>query len=247
MTLLVCKTMYYHGKCLMNLQPCYNHVTLRSKREIRCMFSPLRQWLSSASSLWMFSFRFLFFSFSFSYFLFHCSAVSSRFTDAVFFMVFALREIECECVWCICEHGFGSVCVCCVTVVRTSGWIWSRRHWRLKVSSRWTWWFCSFRPESPAGSASSYCPGTARESSARQRELTEFNLWFWMGWGSLAVALVSYADAAVTHGAFGQSWYNVSQRRQRLVDVLGFIQNGSLRTCLTHLTDTQKSFFSSRN
>uniref|UniRef100_A0A3B1JIT1 Transmembrane protein n=1 Tax=Astyanax mexicanus TaxID=7994 RepID=A0A3B1JIT1_ASTMX len=52
--------------------------------------SPLRQRFSSASSLWMLSFRLLFFSFSFSYFLFHCSAVSSRFTEAVFLMVLAL-------------------------------------------------------------------------------------------------------------------------------------------------------------
>uniref|UniRef100_A0A663FGG3 Uncharacterized protein n=1 Tax=Aquila chrysaetos chrysaetos TaxID=223781 RepID=A0A663FGG3_AQUCH len=46
--------------------------------------SPLRQRLSSASSFPMVSFSALFFSFSFSYFFFHCSAVSSRFTDAVF-------------------------------------------------------------------------------------------------------------------------------------------------------------------
>uniref|UniRef100_A0A673FY60 Uncharacterized protein n=1 Tax=Sinocyclocheilus rhinocerous TaxID=307959 RepID=A0A673FY60_9TELE len=68
------------------------------KREMRRMSSPLRQRLSSASSLWMFSFKFLFFSFSFSYFLFHCSAVSSRFTDAVFLMVFALRHTEVDLV-----------------------------------------------------------------------------------------------------------------------------------------------------
>lgn len=54
---------------------------------------PLRQRLSSASSLWMVSFRILFFSFSFSYFLLYCSAVSSRFTDAVFLMVLALRNV----------------------------------------------------------------------------------------------------------------------------------------------------------
>lgn len=52
--------------------------------------SPLRQRLSSASSLAMVSLSALFFSFSFSYFFFHCSAVSSRFTDAVFLMVLAL-------------------------------------------------------------------------------------------------------------------------------------------------------------
>uniref|UniRef100_A0A8C0B2E1 Uncharacterized protein n=1 Tax=Buteo japonicus TaxID=224669 RepID=A0A8C0B2E1_9AVES len=45
---------------------------------------PLRQRLSSASSFPMVSFSALFFSFSFSYFFFHCSAVSSRFTEAVF-------------------------------------------------------------------------------------------------------------------------------------------------------------------
>uniref|UniRef100_A0AAY4EYW0 Secreted protein n=1 Tax=Denticeps clupeoides TaxID=299321 RepID=A0AAY4EYW0_9TELE len=53
--------------------------------------SPLRQRFSSASSFWMVSFRVLFFSFSFSYFFFHCSAVSSRLTEAEFLMVFALR------------------------------------------------------------------------------------------------------------------------------------------------------------
>uniref|UniRef100_A0A8C4YJP8 Uncharacterized protein n=1 Tax=Gopherus evgoodei TaxID=1825980 RepID=A0A8C4YJP8_9SAUR len=47
--------------------------------------------LSSASSFPIVSFSVLFFSFSFSYFFFHCSAVSSRFTDAVFLMVLALE------------------------------------------------------------------------------------------------------------------------------------------------------------
>lgn len=51
---------------------------------------PSLQRFSSASSLWMVSFIDLFFSFSFSYFFFHCSAVSSRFTDTVFLMVLAL-------------------------------------------------------------------------------------------------------------------------------------------------------------
>lgn len=60
---------------------------------------PFLQQLSSASSLWTVSFISLFFSFSFSYFFFHCSAVSSRFTDTVFLMVLALiggmwRETE---------------------------------------------------------------------------------------------------------------------------------------------------------
>uniref|UniRef100_A0A8C3QRZ1 Uncharacterized protein n=1 Tax=Cyanoderma ruficeps TaxID=181631 RepID=A0A8C3QRZ1_9PASS len=45
--------------------------------------SPLLQRLSSASSRASVSRRALFFSFSFSNFFFHCSAVSSRFTDAV--------------------------------------------------------------------------------------------------------------------------------------------------------------------
>uniref|UniRef100_A0A8C3HXU7 Uncharacterized protein n=1 Tax=Chrysemys picta bellii TaxID=8478 RepID=A0A8C3HXU7_CHRPI len=53
--------------------------------------SPFLQRLSSASSFPIVSFSVLFFSFSFSYFFFHCSAVSSRFTDAVFLMVLALE------------------------------------------------------------------------------------------------------------------------------------------------------------
>lgn len=53
---------------------------------------PFLQRFSSASSLWTVSFNDLFFSFSFSYFFFHCSAVSSRFTDTVFLMVLALIE-----------------------------------------------------------------------------------------------------------------------------------------------------------
>lgn len=51
---------------------------------------PFLQRFSSASSLWIASFIDLFFSFSFPYFFFHCSAVSSRFTDTVFLMVLAL-------------------------------------------------------------------------------------------------------------------------------------------------------------
>uniref|UniRef100_A0A8C0G0Z8 Uncharacterized protein n=1 Tax=Chelonoidis abingdonii TaxID=106734 RepID=A0A8C0G0Z8_CHEAB len=54
--------------------------------------SPFLQRLSSASSFPIVSFIVLFFSFSFSYFFFHCSAVSSRFTDAVFLMVLALER-----------------------------------------------------------------------------------------------------------------------------------------------------------
>uniref|UniRef100_A0A3B4CIM4 Uncharacterized protein n=1 Tax=Pygocentrus nattereri TaxID=42514 RepID=A0A3B4CIM4_PYGNA len=74
-----------HGTLLCLLQCIF-----QCPNSLSCRVSPLRQRLSSASSLWMLSFRLLFFSFSFSYFLFHCSAVSSRFTDAVFLMVLAL-------------------------------------------------------------------------------------------------------------------------------------------------------------
>ena len=59
--------------------------------------SPLRHRLSSASRRAMVSFSALFFSFSFSYFFFHCSAVSSRLTDALFLMVFALRGGVLRC------------------------------------------------------------------------------------------------------------------------------------------------------
>uniref|UniRef100_A0A4W4G111 Uncharacterized protein n=1 Tax=Electrophorus electricus TaxID=8005 RepID=A0A4W4G111_ELEEL len=58
--------------------------------------SPLRQRFSSASSLCIVSRNTLFFSFSFSYFLFHCSAVSSRFIEAEFLIVLALRVRETE-------------------------------------------------------------------------------------------------------------------------------------------------------
>lgn len=51
---------------------------------------PFLQRFTSASSLWIVSFNDLFFSFSLWYFFFHCSAVSSRFTDTVFLMVLAL-------------------------------------------------------------------------------------------------------------------------------------------------------------
>uniref|UniRef100_A0A8B9KV95 Transmembrane protein n=1 Tax=Astyanax mexicanus TaxID=7994 RepID=A0A8B9KV95_ASTMX len=74
-----------HGS-LFGLLQC----TLQRPNSLSRRASPLRQRFSSASSLWMLSFRLLFFSFSFSYFLFHCSAVSSRFTEAVFLMVLAL-------------------------------------------------------------------------------------------------------------------------------------------------------------
>uniref|UniRef100_A0A8D0B4Y8 Uncharacterized protein n=1 Tax=Salvator merianae TaxID=96440 RepID=A0A8D0B4Y8_SALMN len=45
----------------------------------------------SASSLVIVSFKTLFFSFSFSNFFFHCSAVNSRFTEAVFL----IRDYRC--------------------------------------------------------------------------------------------------------------------------------------------------------
>uniref|UniRef100_A0A8C7QYN3 Uncharacterized protein n=1 Tax=Oncorhynchus mykiss TaxID=8022 RepID=A0A8C7QYN3_ONCMY len=55
--------------------------------------SPFIHLLSSDSSLCTVSFIILFFSFSFSYFFFHCSAVSSRFTDAVFLIPFMFEPI----------------------------------------------------------------------------------------------------------------------------------------------------------
>uniref|UniRef100_A0A3B3SKJ0 Uncharacterized protein n=1 Tax=Paramormyrops kingsleyae TaxID=1676925 RepID=A0A3B3SKJ0_9TELE len=54
--------------------------------------SPFLQRLSSISSRCTMSFRLRVLSFSFSYFLFHSSAVSSRFTDTVFLIVLALRR-----------------------------------------------------------------------------------------------------------------------------------------------------------
>lgn len=68
---------------------------LLGEDDVKCFFIsvqvlPFLQQFSSASSLWIVSFIDLFFSFSFSYFFFHCSAVSSRFTDTVFLMVLAL-------------------------------------------------------------------------------------------------------------------------------------------------------------
>uniref|UniRef100_A0A3B3REV4 Transmembrane protein n=1 Tax=Paramormyrops kingsleyae TaxID=1676925 RepID=A0A3B3REV4_9TELE len=83
-----------HGALLGLFQCTLQGLNPLSRRPKTCSvsgtFSP-RDRFSSASSFWMVSFRVLFFSFSFSYFLFHCSAVSSRFTDAVFLMVLALE------------------------------------------------------------------------------------------------------------------------------------------------------------
>lgn len=53
---------------------------------------PLRQRPSSASNLAIVSFKTLFFSFSFSNFFFHCSAVNSKLTEAVFLIVLALHQ-----------------------------------------------------------------------------------------------------------------------------------------------------------
>uniref|UniRef100_A0A8C9P3T0 Uncharacterized protein n=3 Tax=Marmotini TaxID=337730 RepID=A0A8C9P3T0_SPEDA len=54
-----------------------------ARRSVSGTFSPGRGRLSSASSFAIVSFWALVFSFSFSYFFFHCSAVNSRFTEAV--------------------------------------------------------------------------------------------------------------------------------------------------------------------
>jgi len=53
---------------------------------------PFLHLFSSSSRCWITFFRLLFLSFSFSYFFFHSSAVSSRFTETVFLIVFALRN-----------------------------------------------------------------------------------------------------------------------------------------------------------
>ena len=58
--------------------------------------SPFLQRLSSFSNQVTVFLRVLFFSFSLSYFCFHCSAVSSMFTQTVFLMVFALDEEKGE-------------------------------------------------------------------------------------------------------------------------------------------------------
>uniref|UniRef100_A0A8C9ANZ0 Uncharacterized protein n=1 Tax=Prolemur simus TaxID=1328070 RepID=A0A8C9ANZ0_PROSS len=58
-----------------------------AKRSVSGTFSPGKG-AKKASSFAIVSFWAFVFSFSFSYFFFHCSAVNSRFTDAVFLMVF---------------------------------------------------------------------------------------------------------------------------------------------------------------
>uniref|UniRef100_A0A3B4VC12 Uncharacterized protein n=1 Tax=Seriola dumerili TaxID=41447 RepID=A0A3B4VC12_SERDU len=78
-----------HHSALLGVPQCTSSSAPRSSENAQGN-SPFLQRLSSASSFWMVSFRVLFFSFSFSYFLFHCSAVSSRLTEAVFLMVLAL-------------------------------------------------------------------------------------------------------------------------------------------------------------
>lgn len=54
--------------------------------------SPFLQRFNSFSSFWIMMVRLRFLSFSFSYFFFHSSAVSSKFTDTVFFIVLALEH-----------------------------------------------------------------------------------------------------------------------------------------------------------
>uniref|UniRef100_A0A671VD35 Uncharacterized protein n=1 Tax=Sparus aurata TaxID=8175 RepID=A0A671VD35_SPAAU len=90
--LLVAPTVH-HGALLGIPQCSLQGLNSLSSRPKTYSVSPFLQRLSSASSLWMVSFIVLFFSFSFSYFLFHCSAVSSRLTEAVFLMVLALVDL----------------------------------------------------------------------------------------------------------------------------------------------------------
>uniref|UniRef100_A0A8C9RN51 Uncharacterized protein n=1 Tax=Scleropages formosus TaxID=113540 RepID=A0A8C9RN51_SCLFO len=78
-----------HSALLGLLQCTLQGLNSLSRRPKTCSVSGT---FSPSSSFWMVSFNVLFFSFSFSYFLFHCSAVSSRFTEAVFLMVFALEK-----------------------------------------------------------------------------------------------------------------------------------------------------------
>uniref|UniRef100_A0A3B4Z6B8 Secreted protein n=1 Tax=Seriola lalandi dorsalis TaxID=1841481 RepID=A0A3B4Z6B8_SERLL len=70
-----------HHSALLGVPQCSLQGLNSLIRSVSGTSSPER--LSSASSFWMVSFRVLFFSFSFSNFLFHCSAVSSRLTEAV--------------------------------------------------------------------------------------------------------------------------------------------------------------------
>uniref|UniRef100_A0A3B3RYG7 Secreted protein n=1 Tax=Paramormyrops kingsleyae TaxID=1676925 RepID=A0A3B3RYG7_9TELE len=72
--------------------------------DVRSFISPWRMRFKSVSNIWIVSFCDLLLSFSLSNFFFHSSAVSSKFTDAVFLMVFALssgreRELVQEQGW----------------------------------------------------------------------------------------------------------------------------------------------------
>uniref|UniRef100_A0A8D2JG78 Uncharacterized protein n=1 Tax=Varanus komodoensis TaxID=61221 RepID=A0A8D2JG78_VARKO len=94
---LLVATLIFHGALFGLLQCTLQGLNSLSRSPKTCSVSgtfsptnfgsPLRQRPSSASSLVIVSFRILFFSFSFSNFFFHCSAVSSRFTEAVFLIV----------------------------------------------------------------------------------------------------------------------------------------------------------------
>uniref|UniRef100_A0A4X2M990 Uncharacterized protein n=1 Tax=Vombatus ursinus TaxID=29139 RepID=A0A4X2M990_VOMUR len=94
--LLLISALIFHGAFLCFLQ-CVSSQgsppgvdSSPSKRSVSGTFSPKEaaQEKGSASSLAIVSFCAFVFSFSFSYFFFHCSAVSSKFTEAVFLMVF---------------------------------------------------------------------------------------------------------------------------------------------------------------
>nr|BAE89865.1 unnamed protein product [Macaca fascicularis] len=92
--LLLVPALVLHG-ALLGLLQCTSQssapraASSPARRSVSGTFSPLRHRLSSASSFAIVSFWAFVFSFSFSYFFFHCSAVNSRFTEAVFLMVFA--------------------------------------------------------------------------------------------------------------------------------------------------------------
>uniref|UniRef100_A0A8C6Y3Z2 Transmembrane protein n=1 Tax=Naja naja TaxID=35670 RepID=A0A8C6Y3Z2_NAJNA len=91
--LLLVAALVFHcpflGFLQCTLQANRNAVHSKAKRTFVFFSSnlPLRQRPSSVSNLAIVSLRVLFFSFSFSNFFFHCSAVNSRFTDAVFLIV----------------------------------------------------------------------------------------------------------------------------------------------------------------
>uniref|UniRef100_A0A8C8W4Q1 Uncharacterized protein n=1 Tax=Peromyscus maniculatus bairdii TaxID=230844 RepID=A0A8C8W4Q1_PERMB len=97
--LLLVPALVLHGALLGLLQCTLQAPRAESspaRRSVSGTFSPDRgtdrEERHSASSFAMVSFWALVFSFSFSYFFFHCSAVNSRFTEAVFLIVFALSE-----------------------------------------------------------------------------------------------------------------------------------------------------------